>query len=46
MIRFRRPDAAVTICERCGQACTAGCRAQARRDLTRTQALTYLPNLR
>ncbi|MGC1215712.1 MAG: hypothetical protein WA890_31200 [Micromonospora sp.] len=32
----------VTLCESCGQVCTAACRADARYERTRTTALTYV----
>jgi hypothetical protein len=31
------------FCDRCGQVCTAACRAEARRDRVRTAALNQFP---
>jgi hypothetical protein len=34
-------DAAVSFCERCGQVCGSGCRAEALRERARLQMLAY-----
>jgi epoxyqueuosine reductase QueG len=33
----------VEVCDSCGQVCTASCRAEARRDQIRTDALRAFP---
>jgi hypothetical protein len=37
---------AVEFCESCGQVCTAGCRAEARRERTQVEALYRLGPMR
>jgi hypothetical protein len=41
-----RSAAGVTVCESCGRVCTARCRADARLDRVRTQALAALLHIR
>jgi hypothetical protein len=42
----KRGAVAVEFCDSCGEVCTAVCRAEARRDRQRAQALLVAPFMR